>query len=95
MSIDSMAPTGRWSDVFLAHLRRNALAAGALAIAATVIAVLLAQSLWQLATGGASARAGIYLVDPHDEAILYYDEAAPAKAPLKDLKRLLKVSRSW
>jgi hypothetical protein len=44
-------------------------------------------------TGSAGAlRAGVYIVDPHGNLVLYYDYADAGKPILEDLKKLLKVS---
>lgn len=44
-------------------------------------------------TGSAGAlRAGVYIVDPHGNLVLYYHYADAGKPVLEDLKKLLKVS---
>jgi len=48
-----------------------------------------------IALGGTSQQPGTYLIDPHGEAVLHYAEDAPAKGTLKDIKRVMKISRSW
>lgn len=41
------------------------------------------------------AADGVYVVDPMGNAMMRYAVAAPAKGLLKDLERLLKISKSW
>lgn len=42
---------------------------------------------------GADGRAGIYVVDPHGNLLMRYEDADAAPGLLKDLERLLRLSR--
>lgn len=48
---------------------------------------------FQLDRDTANRSGGIYLVDPDGRVMMYYDEEAAAEGILKDLQRLLKISK--
>ena len=43
----------------------------------------------------AGDRPALLVADPRGDLVLHYDDTVPAEAVLKDLKRLLRISRSW
>ncbi len=48
---------------------------------------------FKLNVTGSKEASGIYLVDPEGRLMMHYDENAEAKGILKDLQRLLKISK--